>query len=480
MRSGNRRVGRAVAVVAAALGIAASGAQAAEPLPVPYDGAAAVEGVSKPDTAPGANDWSCKPTVAHPRPVVLVHGLGATLGSNWQTMSPLLTNNGFCVFGLSYGRREGNPNFGGLTRMEESSGELQAFVDRVLRETGAKQVDLLGHSEGTVMPRWYLSFRGGAPKVKRYVQFTPLWQGTNLALTGDLSELGAGVIPGFRPTSEQLFAGSCASCPEFVRGSDYLNKVNAAGPTIGTIEYTGIVTKYDELVTPYTSGILEARNVKNFVLQDLCPTDFSEHAGVAWDPVAGQLLLNALDPARARRVPCTLVLPQGTPNPPAVGLAAETKAASARQCLARRSPIGASNIGRIRVGATRRALLRDVRVTPIGRTRRSYLYCVKGLPGRVTAVFSSRSRKGRVSLVRTTARAHGNRRVRPRSSTTAFRRAYPNARRMARGLYRTGQLSTRLVGVRQGRVRFIAVASPRLLRNPRELQRALRLAASAK
>lgn len=465
----------AVLLAAIALVVAAPGSEAAEPLPVAYNAAAAAEGGGNPDAAPGANDWSCKPSRAHPRPVVLVHGLSATLGSNWQTMSPLLANNGFCVFGLTYGRREGNPNFGGVTRMEQSSGELQAFVDRVLRETGAKQVDLLGHSEGTVMPRWYLSFRGGAPKVKRYVQFTPLWQGTNLALTGDLSGIGAELFPGFRTTSEEIFAGSCASCPQFVRGSEYLNKVNAAGPAIKGIEYTGIVTKYDELVTPYTSGILEAPNVRNFVLQDLCPTDFSEHAGVAWDPIAGQLLLNALDPARARPVACTLVLPQGTPNPPPVGLAAK-KPGTAKSCLARRSPIGSANIGRIRLGLTRRALLRRVRVTPVRRTRRSYRYCVKGRKGTVTAVFSKRSRSGRVHLVTTTGRAHGNRRVRPRSSAAAFRRAYPNRRRVARGLFRTGPASSRLVGLSRGRVRFMAVASRRLLHNPVKLRRAVRLA----
>ncbi len=44
------------------------------------------------------------------------------------------------------------------------------------------------------------------------------------------------------------------------------------------------------------------------------------------------------------------------------------------------------------------------------KTRRSNRYCVKGSSGRVTAVFSKR---GRVVLVTTTARAHGNRGLRP-------------------------------------------------------------------
>jgi len=146
------------------------------------------------------------------------------------------------------------------------------------------------------------------------------------------------------------------------------------------------------------------------------------------------------------------------------------------KCLARRSPIGSRNIGRIRLGYTRPGILRRVRVAPVGRTRLTHRYCIKGRAGRVTAVFSGRSRGARVELVTTTALGHGNRRVRVRSRAAAFRTAYPNSRRIAAGLYRAGPRSPRLFGVRGGRVRFIAVVSRRLLGNPRRLQRDLRLA----
>jgi triacylglycerol lipase len=86
--------------------------------------------------------------------------------------------------------------------------------------------------------------------------------------------------------------------------------------------YTDIVTKYDELVEPYTSGILDAPGVTNITLQEQCPIDFSDHLTAAFDPTAAQDILNALDPAHARAVPCTLVLPGvGAPLPPStVGL----------------------------------------------------------------------------------------------------------------------------------------------------------------
>jgi len=58
----------------------------------------------------------------------------------------------------------------------------------------------------------------------------------------------------------------------------------------------------------------------------------------------------------------------------------------------------------------------------------------------------------------------GDRRVRPGRSARSLR-AYPRRQRLARGLFRVAPRSRRIVGVRKGRVRFVAVASQRLLRS---------------
>ena len=141
-----------------------------------------------------------------------------------------------------------------------------------------------------------------------------------------------------------------------------------------------------------------------------------------------------------------------------------------RRCLARRSPIGPRNIGRIRIGYTRARLAR-LPVQPVRETGGSYRYCVKGSTGQVRAAFS---RRGRVALVATTAPAHGNRRLRPGSPAPALRRAYPRRRSVGRGLVRLNRRSPRVIGVRNGRVRFFAVASRALLRDGRALARHLR------
>src|SRR5690349_16393997 len=92
----------AIAVATPFLALGSGGVAKASdgPLPVPYSAAAgiAAELTSPGSAPPGANDWSCKPSAAHPDPVILVHGFLANMTVNWQTMAPLLANNGYCVF----------------------------------------------------------------------------------------------------------------------------------------------------------------------------------------------------------------------------------------------------------------------------------------------------------------------------------------------------------------------------------------------
>ena len=73
------------------------------------------------------------------------------------------------------------------------------------------------------------------------------------------------------------------------------------------MNYVNIVTKYDELVRPYTSGIEDG--MTNIVLQDHCKLDKSEHFQIAADRNATLHVLNALDPAHPRPLRCTPSLP---------------------------------------------------------------------------------------------------------------------------------------------------------------------------
>jgi triacylglycerol lipase len=303
-------VGAALAVLVAAAGVLAAPAGHADgsddgDLPVNYNFlAGAIAAGTKVDAdPPGANDWTCRPTAAHPRPVVLVHGTLGNKNTNWQAYSPLLANHGYCVFSLTYGVIPGSPipvsQFGGMARIQDSAQQLKAFVARVLRSTGARKVDLVGHSQGTFMPEYYVKFLGGAKHVQNYISLAPLWHGTRSALPLSQIARGFGI-------DEEDFP-ICTACPQMSSDSRFVAQLRAGGLLVGNVAYTNIMTKYDELVRPYTSG--SEPGMHNIVLQDLCETDFTEHFEIAADPVGAQVVLNTLDPAHPGPVPCPVVLP---------------------------------------------------------------------------------------------------------------------------------------------------------------------------
>jgi triacylglycerol lipase len=223
-------------------------------------------------------------------------------------MSPLLANNGYCVFALTYGVTPGATapldQFGGLTLMEQSARQLSAFVDEVLAATGAKKVDVVGHSEGATMPDYYIEYLGGAAKVAHYVGVSGVKHGTDVHGVATI----AGLYSTFFPGTPLPIDGTCQSCSEFLIGSDYVRAIEARAPAPGVI-YTNIATRYDELVSPYTSSFLTGRNVTNITLQDRCSLDFSDHLSIISSPITGRYILNALDPGHAKPAPCTLVLP---------------------------------------------------------------------------------------------------------------------------------------------------------------------------
>ncbi|MEV1290891.1 alpha/beta fold hydrolase [Pseudonocardia sp. NPDC049635] len=308
----NRRRWGAVASIALATLVV--GAAMVTPVQAAEAGPAQVPDLLDPPP-PGSNDWACTPTEEHPNPVVLVHGLSANQSNNWAYVAPRLAERGHCVFSLTYGRNPLAPppltQVGGLAPMEESAQELASFVERVLAATGAEKVDLVGHSEGSLMPNHWVKFLGGAEVVDRYVGLTPLWDGTNTAGLAFLNRTGQQL--GLGPAIGLALDPLCASCRQFLRGSDFLAALNSdGGPRVDGVTYTMILTRYDELVVPYTSGLMDGAT--NIVLQEGCPADLAEHVAVAFDPVALQHISNALDPVNAEPVRC---FPVGPDAPPA-------------------------------------------------------------------------------------------------------------------------------------------------------------------
>jgi len=296
----------AAAAVLLAVAQAPPAAAASAPLPVNYNFLAGIAAaLANPSASPpGANNWSCRPSAPHPDPVVLVNGTGEDMADGFSALSPLLVNNGYCVFAANFGGSPGSL-LQGLGDISQSAAELAAFVNQVLAATGAAQVDLVGHSQGGMMPRYYIKFLGGAARVHTLVGLAPSNHGTTLdGLTSLLQTLGT-LLPGV----PAAITSACPACTEQIAGSAFLTNLNAGGDTVAGPTYTVIETRYDEVVTPYTSAFLSGPGVTNIVLQNVCPLDLTDHIGIADDTVALHLVLNALDPAHPVKVPCVVVLP---------------------------------------------------------------------------------------------------------------------------------------------------------------------------
>jgi triacylglycerol esterase/lipase EstA (alpha/beta hydrolase family) len=249
----------------------------------------------------GWNDYSCQPSAAHPDPVVLVHGTFANGTDNWLTLAPYLEARGYCVFSLDYGQLPGVPLVYGLGPIDESAAQLQVYVDKVLAATGAAKVDLVGHSQGGMMPRYYLKFLGGAAKVNTFVGIAPDNHGTTL---DGLTKL----LPYF-PGAEDVISSAAPALADQIAGSAFLTKLNAGGDTVPGVHYTVIATQYDEVVTPYSSQFLSGSDVRNVLIQNLCSADLSEHALLGLtDRIAFHEVANALDPAHATTTNCLSAL----------------------------------------------------------------------------------------------------------------------------------------------------------------------------
>jgi triacylglycerol lipase len=212
---------------------------------------------------------SCKPPPQHPQPVVLVPG---TYGdTSWQLIAPQLAHLGYCVYTFTYGNNETGD-------IVTSAQELATWVKRLLARTDSRQVDIVGHSQGGMMPRYYIKFLGGAATVDKLIALAPSNHGTlNPAAFG-------GALAG------------CLACGQQTSGSAFLNTLNAGDEAPPPVDYTIIETIDDDVVIPYTSAFLSgpASRVTNITLQQDCPTLVVGHVGIVTDPVAVQWVENAL------------------------------------------------------------------------------------------------------------------------------------------------------------------------------------------
>jgi triacylglycerol esterase/lipase EstA (alpha/beta hydrolase family) len=248
----------------------------------------------------GFDNWACKPSAAHPQPLVLLHGLGGNGPGNYSYLGPYLAAKGYCAFTLTYGQATPAIPVGGTVSVVQSSAEIEAFIDRVRQATGAAKVDIVGHSEGGFQSIYGPKVRGYAAKVATVVAMAPPTHGTTFA-----GLVSVGGYLGLGPLVDQVLRQfGCPACDEIIVGGSAVDQLTAGPIAQPGVRYTVIASRFDALVTPHETSFIREPGVRNEFVQDTCPLDPVGHVGLAFDPTVAQLVANALDPAHTSRVVC--------------------------------------------------------------------------------------------------------------------------------------------------------------------------------
>jgi pimeloyl-ACP methyl ester carboxylesterase len=154
--------------------------------------------------------------------------------------------------------------FPALDGVVEHAQRIARAVDRLLAETGARQIDLVAHSMGGLAGRYYLRRLGGAAKVRRFITIATPHHGTHWAhlhLTQSLKDM--------RP------------------GSPLLKELSEGGPVPG-VRCVTIRAGWDQIVWPREHARW-GEHAPDHVLP------WAEHWAVQADPRTLALVLTSLE-----------------------------------------------------------------------------------------------------------------------------------------------------------------------------------------
>ncbi len=191
------------------------------------------------------------------------------------------------------------------------NGEYIVYAIRQMHRRTHRKVQIVGHSQGGMVPRWALRFWPGTRKlVDDVIGLAPSNHGTLAARA--LCNVGGCAPAIWQQRDDSQFTAALNSRRETFKGIDY------------TVAYT----RLDEVVIP--NGDAETGSaalhtgkgrIANVATQDLCPLNVAEHlAAGTYDPVAYAIAMDALthrgpaNPDRIDPAVCTQTLMPGV-NP---------------------------------------------------------------------------------------------------------------------------------------------------------------------
>ena len=169
-----------------------------------------------------------------PDPVVLVHGFDGSAAS-WKVMVGRLRDAGYPADRIEA------ITFDSHASTTAAAQELADAVAAVRARTGARRVDLVTHSLGAIVARWYLERLGGNESVDAFVSLAGVNEGT-------------------------IWAYGCSffvSCREMVPGSVLLDDLNGTGEPSNGVRAGAWWSPCDITIVPTANAQLPgARNTE--------------------------------------------------------------------------------------------------------------------------------------------------------------------------------------------------------------------------
>lgn len=159
-------------------------------------------------------------------PVLLVHGYTGSILDDlsvalyWKFMKDRLVADGFTVYTITLDNAA-------IQDIAKSAQQTATKIQQILSQTGASKVDVVGHSEGGLVNRYYIQKLGGVNYVDDYISISTPHRGTIM------SSIGVG-----------------EAAKQMVVGSSFLRDLNSGDTMPGNVSYTSIYSTMDEAVVP--------------------------------------------------------------------------------------------------------------------------------------------------------------------------------------------------------------------------------------
>lgn len=164
----------------------------------------------------------------------------------------------------------------------EVAGEYVVYAIRKMARQSARRVDILGYSQGGMVPRWALRFWPDTRRlVKTFVALDPSNHGT--------------------VDANAACQGQCSAADwQQAEHSHFMAALNSYAETFAGIDYTVVYSRTDEIVVPNlnsqgSSSLHTGRGrIENIAVQQICPSDVSDHLAMgSYDPVGYALAVDA-------------------------------------------------------------------------------------------------------------------------------------------------------------------------------------------